>query len=462
MENVGEVGALVLKKSAGIDVRSYPKGQHGAVLDYLKALEAELLKRRSHPISSGPTSGATSPLEVSVAAVSSSASTRGIAVEVPSPSEVSYRGVAAPGSTKTAVATVTLSLAKQGSELETRYRGGDGSERMGRGPLPAQSELEAMLNRSLGMHGRQEKQQVGESLAAALPHEVAGALRGLDEQAVIVLRLTPEVEPIPWEWIRLDGEYLCLRNPLVRAPIGVTDAARGTRSVRPQTRVLLIGDPGNDLPEAREEIESIANAYSRRPGTSCTRLIGENATGSAIFSLLESEEYDVIHFTGRAGYDRQEVYLAFHEGQLVKAGELQSALSRRRPPFLFLNAPLTAFVPPGFREFEQESIAGTPLDRHATVDGSPRGNRGFTTAASAAGVGDFIGCLGIGTDPVSRVVGVKFHEALLEEVPAALALFRARRAAFPMKGGDKEPGDDTALLYILSGRADLALPPARV
>ena len=39
MEDVGEVGSLVLKKSAGIDVQSYEKGRHEEVLEYLKALE---------------------------------------------------------------------------------------------------------------------------------------------------------------------------------------------------------------------------------------------------------------------------------------------------------------------------------------------------------------------------------------------------------------------------------------
>ena len=126
------------------------------------------------------------------------------------------------------------------------------------------------------------------------------------------------------------------------------------------------------MPGARREVESIAEAYKQCPLASCTLLIEQDATCDAVLSFLETEDYDIVHFAGHAWYDQEEAYLMCHGHELIRARELQSFLSRRRPPVVFLNSHYTAFVPPGVRERDKDPTSAL----HSGVIGSSRPARG--------------------------------------------------------------------------------------
>jgi hypothetical protein len=84
----------------------------------------------------------------------------------------------------------------------------------------------------------------------------------------VALALSSETETIPWEWLIVDGSPLCLRNPVVRRPIGISDKARGFRSVGIPLRALIVGDAGTgdegrqgagaELPGAAREARALA------------------------------------------------------------------------------------------------------------------------------------------------------------------------------------------------------------
>ena len=88
--------------------------------------------------------------------------------------------------------------------------------------------------------------QVQASLKANQPDQVAGHLadgllseflRPVGRNDALTLALSPSIEPYPWEWIVVEGEPLCMRYRLNRAPVGVSEAARGLPgSSRPPTR----------------------------------------------------------------------------------------------------------------------------------------------------------------------------------------------------------------------------------
>ena len=443
MEDAGDVAASVLRRSAGIDVQSYPKGQHESVLEYLKALETEVAKRQASSPPSLASSRSLSPaFEVSA---------RSVIIASPG-----SRSIVPP---KIPLKTAALTLAIRGIELDSRLHVDNDLEQRGRTPVPPRKELEPLLGSALAtwQGATPDARKVGDLLAASLPSNVTEALKSLTRDTVVVLDLSPDVENLPWEWLVLDGERLCLRNPLVRKPINMTDAARGTRAMRPLTRLLLIGDTVGNMPGARREVESIAEAYKQRPLASCTLLIEQDATCDAVLSFLETEDYDIVHFAGHAWYDQEEAYLMCHGHELIRARELQSFLSRRRPPVVFLNSHYTAFVPPGVRERDKDPTSGAPLRGDWKLEAGPRGMRGFTGAALAAGVGVFTGCFGSPSDEGGTVFGLEFHKALLEEKPAAQAFFEARRETLAR---GQEQGDTSALVYTISGQPDLALPSA--
>ncbi len=243
---------------------------------------------------------------------------------------------------------------------------------------------------------------------------------------------------------------LCLRNPVARAPIGISDEARGYPLVHKPIQVLLIGDPSENLPGARQETEQIANAYAGHAEIDCTTLIGSEATFDRVVRELLRGNYDVVHFAGHAWYDAQEAYLALHDNTKFRANELRSLLSPRPPAILLLNSHYTAFIPPGVRIDEQRppTIGG----EESMIDPAIRGKGGFTEVAATAGVGALIGCFGSPDDQLAADIGIDVHVELLKGTPVAVALHKARLASLA-----KDPADKAGMLYILSGYPELAL-----
>ena len=107
-------------------------------------------------------------------------------------------------------------------------------------------------------------------------------------------------------------------------------------------RFLLIGDPMENLPGARAEINAIAEALSA--GEEARRietivLAGQDATGDKIDDYLLSGEIDVIHYSGHAAFDKDRPELSallLHGGEAFSAERIHRFVEGR--PLVFLNA----------------------------------------------------------------------------------------------------------------------------
>lgn len=294
----------------------------------------------------------------------------------------------------------------------------------------------------------------GQELGKLLPEMVLGALKDVPVDHMITLRLSPEVELLPWEMAEVDGHFLVLRNPLVRAPIGLSDTARGYPIVRQPTRVLLIGDPnqgdGMPLPGALAEVTEIAEVYGEYPALVCDSLIGGYASFDSVAAGLSSGNYDIVHFAGHAWFDEDlEPFLMLSNQIKLRSSELRSLISPRPPALLILNSHFTIFTPPGARG---ENIRKAVDEAQKPA---PSGQRSFIEAASTAGVGMLIGSFsGHLDDRIAQLVGVNLHKGLLRGEPVARALHQSLLLCQAQQG-DVNPSH---LTYAMSGYGDIAMP----
>ena len=266
---------------------------------------------------------------------------------------------------------------------------------------------------SFGSVGSLPRTTIEAELTKCLPPDVLQALQAIPDSEIVTLRLDPQVETLPWEWVQVGETHLCLRNPVVRAPIGVPDTARGYPMVSRPARVLLIGDTSEKVPlaGARAEAEAIANLH-RQAGNDVVLLIASDADFDGVVRQLLTGNHDVVHFAGHAWYEEQEAYLMLHDEVILRASELRSLLSPRPPALLFLNSHYTAFIPLG--EHIENAPTPAPADLRAQLLSAARGRRGFTGMAMSTGVGAFVGCMGSPSDEGAMRMGVELHKELIK------------------------------------------------
>lgn len=348
-------------------------------------------------------------------------------------------------------ASAMLSVRLRGQTLEATFSfGKDAAHASGR--PPNWSQLTKLMPAAL--KNQAQARVLGIELAKLLPEVVVRALKAVPADHMITLRLSAEIELLPWEMAEIDGQFLVLRNPLVRAPIGVSDTARGYPIVRQPVRVLLIGDPNQDdgapLPGALAEVTHIAELYQTHPTVVCDALTGAGANFDRVAASLSSGGYDVVHFAGHAWFDEDlEPFLMLSKLVKLRSSEFRSLISPRPPAILILNSHFTIFTPPG--------ASGENVKKAAdeAVKPAPGGQRGFIEAASTAGVGILIGSYsGALDDTIAQRVGVSLHEALLRGEPIATALHQSLLRSQSTEA-DANPSHVT---YAMSGYGDIALP----
>jgi hypothetical protein len=254
----------------------------------------------------------------------------------------------------------------------------------------------------------------------------------------------------------IGDQFLSLRNPTLRSPVGISSSTRGYPTVHMPPSVLLIGDPDQEaalprLPGAEAEVREIAALYGEIPDIRCDLLTGSKATFDATATALASGKYDVVHFAGHAWFEEDlEAFLLLSHGVKLRSGELRSLLSPRPPAILFLNSHVTAFMPPGLSGGKIGNVAPGGDDAAKIA---PGGQRSFVEAATTAGVGVLIGTFTHALDDmIAKPVGVNVHKALLEGLPVARALHQALNLA-----ATRDSDDAGHLAYSMSGYGDIVL-----
>lgn len=439
MPDVGEVEREVLWRTARIKVLTYDSNQgHGWLLEFLHALRDAVDAVAATEQPAVTTEPAVTRRRRAGGGTRILRRTLDAERERPARSSVGHEQIR------------ELRIELRAGRIDTRLVGPDGEVlAQGTGPDP---DWPALVTELASVHGAGTEvrpEGITALLGAYLPpevHDTLDELAGTEPAPPLRLVLAPRLARLPWELAAAGGDMLSTRFCLVRAPVAISDQARGAPTIRSPARALLIGDPETEslypLPGARREVERIRDLLEDR-GYPCTLLVGADATLARTVSELQSGQYDILHFAGHAWYDELDVYLMLAGDARLTSAELRPLCSRRPPALVFLDSHYTAFVPP-----TRETLSSGSGDQ--AMRAAQAGRMGFMDDLMLGGVGAFVGCFGSVTDEGAVEFAVRVHETLAENESIARSVFNARRDALEELGGDLTP-----LLYALSGYGSL-------
>lgn len=295
---------------------------------------------------------------------------------------------------------------------------------------------------------RSFEEDAGSLCRLLIPTELKEVFRRPESLVIEVDRALARVQ---WEALPagLDGQPLAVVRSVARQ-------LRTFYSPRPfqvvasrQLKALVIGDPGPAefvLKAARDEAVEVANLLCKcRVET--TLLVGapEDGTGAGILkdvrpadyfevvSRLLKGEFDIVHYSGHATFDRQypdRTGWVFKDGVLT-AHELEGM--ERPPRLIFANACLSSQLSP--QSAQAQSNAAQP----PAVKNPSRGNSALVASLAdeflKQGVADYIGSAWeIPSIPAARFA-TKFYDALFAQDGGKLgsALLDARKELYQQR-----------------------------
>jgi len=429
MEGVGTLEVQILRRTAGIEAISYPRGEHECVSTFLSTLaSATQLKRSRRAVH----------LKV-------------LRKRVPLPAlslTIRPRGAMLDAEW---FETTTDDLEGVRVPLERRS--------MGSTPSLPWTKLLKVAPEPVGTFSKADIHKVGSLLARPLKH-IGVPLLAAGEPRLVMLDIPHELAAVPWEWMEVQDQPLCLQTPLCRTVPGFDDASRGRPFIHVPLRVLVIGDAlaesdqyHHPLPGTGEEAKEIAQLFkAASKSNEVTLLVGRKASYERVLSELAGG-YDVVHLTGVAYVDDNgESVIPLHDGR-VSASELTTLLIRNPPGLLFVNEDYSGFVPAfgdgGSIPRVQSNAFGDFY--HWLQQHRP----GLEKVVARAGVGTFIGCMAPCTEAVAREIAVSFYKHLLAGRFVAQALFLARVSCATVEEG-------TPLFFAMAGYPDSFITDAGI
>jgi hypothetical protein len=288
-------------------------------------------------------------------------------------------------------------------------------------------------------------ERVGEEIASyLLPQPVYNLLSDPTLEGATLTLETNELQ-IPWEVARIQGRWLWERFRVARQQIfearreGTPGAwlSGSTAAPRSTLRVLVVADPEDSLPTARQEAQTLAAMFSKAPGWEVEALVGEQATSGVLVDRLQSRAFDILHLACTAVYDPRDpaqsrLFLADEPLPARRLGDVRFAA---RPRLVFMNA-----CQAGREDQERPLLSRTS---------------GWGRLFLALGAEAIVGPLWDVRDQAAVRLSETFYGALLDGSGVAEALLRGRRALV----GDQDPFL-SAHAYVIYGNPTLRLAPA--
>jgi hypothetical protein len=284
-------------------------------------------------------------------------------------------------------------------------------------------------------HPAERLERIGRLMYSLL---IPDAMQRLIDETRCPLTVTSNDLELPWELMHDGEDYLCLKRPFARMPVGQTFPRRSRRSVqRPRAiwNVLLVhADPAGNLSESASEIEEIDGTLHQLPVWVNTHVLsGEQVTGELLTRHLSSGRYDLIHYAGHAGFDLAEPaksFLLLNDGRRFSAERVQRVLEGR--PIVFLNA--------------CDTSRGDNEDGSTSTSRIVARAQGLASAFIYGGAQACVGTLWPVFDDSARALATSFYTQLVARQRVGEALREARAI-----GRDKHGDRLTWAAYALYG-----------
>ncbi len=341
-----------------------------------------------------------------------------------------------------------LSVTRVGSEEVLTASGSDAVESTARVEYPADfaTALPGRLaNEVILEQDPEARLERLRSLGHELFTQFIGRAGGLDGAGLlryapgdlVVLSLDESTVHLPWELLYTQetgflSREKCLARSLQLSALGRQGAFAAPH---PRMRVLVVGDPTNNLQHARAEAEAVADLLDDHPGAEVEALIGGVDFGS-VSRALNSRSFDLLHYCGHAGFDE----LRPERSGLVLSDRVLTAddLSARRflPRVFFANACNSAQTGDGGAGALFEGAVPT---------------RNLVSGLLRANVRAFLGSMWKVEDEPARTFALAFYRAVLERTGSASVsvghAVRHARAAVIEAHGESHPAWAGYALY---------------
>lgn len=220
--------------------------------------------------------------------------------------EAPHRGATTPAPMATTTAQAYLFVQQEGASLRVSLLGHTPKATALTGDRKLElRELDEHLAGLVATPDHRTMLRFGERLGRLLLPEVIREALPQVGTAPLVLVHDSTTSRWPWETLAIAGWTPALDGGLNRryAAEGMALAKWSTQRRRGHTlEVLLVTDPTEDLPGAREEGRAIERALAG-DGVRITRLRGSEATRARLLEEFASDTWDVIHYAGHAFFD---------------------------------------------------------------------------------------------------------------------------------------------------------------
>lgn len=270
--------------------------------------------------------------------------------------------------------------------------------------------------------------RVADQVGALLPPEIGAPLDLFppDFQSEPRLEIIHDAEAsrVPWEALRLkDGRAVALFGGISRRFISESTRSLWPPRPGPRLRMLMIVDPTDTLKRAREEGEKLRASLAGL--VDIEFLTGDEATFARVDKRLNDSPFDVLHFAGHAGFNRQDPRLS---GLRLADGYFtaRSALALKRlPAALIFNCCEMARIE------RLDPVIAPADDASQKIIANRDQAHGAISLAEAfliAGVHHYIGTFWPVNDDAATLFGTTLHAALARREPVGAAVTAARRA----------------------------------
>jgi len=274
-------------------------------------------------------------------------------------------------------------------------------------------------------------QRVGQVIYSLFPDAIKESLQEMSNGSLLTLALEDCFLGLPWELAYNGSDFLCVQFGVGRV-IFSENPVPNRRQPKKETRVLLISNPDNSLPETRENVALPLKKKLENLGVTvdhmCYSPLSLHHTSKKnVMDAFASGLYDVIHFIGHGSYDPrfpEESAFRLADNERLSAKEISEVLdsaimSGKDPPSLFYAHSCEAGFQPSWdmRTYESQVLGiSEAFVRHNIA---------------------YIGGFWSTVVPVADKLALAFYDELLDrKEPIGLALTKARLTILKEMGPD--------------------------
>jgi hypothetical protein len=168
--------------------------------------------------------------------------------------------------------------------------------------------------------------------------EIKSYLQNPPPESTILFEVDDALKDIPWE-LMLETAYAgeipfrVGRRIIGQQPANVSPVVRGPDKIK----ALLIGDPTDDLVEARTEVEWLADRLRGHDRFEEPDILLGSARcqPGPLLTALGSKQYGLIHYSGHTKYDGYRSAWQLKDGRTITTDRLTSALQMGPPALVF-------------------------------------------------------------------------------------------------------------------------------